>query len=199
MADKPLVGIIMGSDSDLPVMEKAFDVLKLFDVPYEVNILSAHRTPKQHTEYSASAEKRGLKVIIAAAGGAAHLPGVTAAHTTLPVIGVPIKGKALNGMDSLLSIVQMPPGVPVATVSIDGAKNAALLALQIIGVADAGINQKLKEYKDKTEKESLAKNENVKVCYPMHQFCRNKMLMYTVKEGELYLFVTQMYLDKYYI
>lgn len=163
MSDKPIVGIIMGSDSDLPVMEKAFEIFNSFDAPYEVKILSAHRTPKQHTEYSASAEKRGLKVIIAAAGGAAHLPGVTAAHTTLPVIGVPIKSKALNGMDSLLSIVQMPPGVPVATVSIDGAKNAALLALQIIGLADTDISKKLKEYKEKTEKESMAKNNNLKV------------------------------------
>jgi len=163
MTLKPLVGIIMGSDSDLPVMEKAFEVFNLFDTPYEVKILSAHRTPKQHTEYSASAAKRGLKVIIAAAGGAAHLPGVTAAHTTLPVIGVPIKSKALNGLDSLLSIVQMPPGVPVATVSIDGAKNAALLALQIIGIADQNMKKKLIEYKQKTEIESMAKNESVKV------------------------------------
>lgn len=163
MTDKPVVGIIMGSDSDLPVMEKAFDIFISFDTPYEVKILSAHRTPKQHTEYSSTAEKRGLKVIIAAAGGAAHLPGVTAAHTTLPVIGVPIKSKALSGMDSLLSIVQMPPGVPVATVSIDGSKNAALLALQILGIADEGIKQKLTEYKKTIESESMAKNENVKV------------------------------------
>ena len=163
MTLKPLVGIIMGSDSDLPVMEKAFEIFDSFDTPYEVKILSAHRTPKQHTEYSASAVKRGLKVIIAAAGGAAHLPGVTAAHTTLPVIGVPIKSKALNGLDSLLSIVQMPPGVPVATVSIDGAKNAALLALQIIGIADENMRKKLMDYKQKTEIESMAKNENVKV------------------------------------
>ena len=163
MSVKPIVGIIMGSDSDLPVMEKAFEVFDLFDTPYEVKILSAHRTPKQHTDYSASAESRGLKVIIAAAGGAAHLPGVTAAHTSLPVIGVPIKSKALSGLDSLLSIVQMPPGVPVATVSIDGAKNAALLALQIIGISDDGIKGKLSDFKQKTEKESMAKNENMKV------------------------------------
>ena len=163
MTLKPMVGIIMGSDSDLPVMEKAFEIFNSFDTPYEVKILSAHRTPKQHTEYSMGAEKRGLKVIIAAAGGAAHLPGVTAAHTTLPVIGVPIKSKALNGIDSLLSIVQMPPGVPVATVSIDGAKNAALLAIQIIALSDTDLNKKLKEYKEKTEIESMAKNENVKV------------------------------------
>ena len=163
MSKKPIVGIIMGSDSDLTVMENAFVIFQSFDVRYEVKILSAHRTPKQHTEYATTAEGRGIKVIIAAAGGAAHLPGVTAAHTTLPVIGVPIKSKALNGIDSLLSIVQMPPGVPVATVSIDGAKNAALLALQIIGVADMGIKQKLLDYKEKTEKDSMAKNENIKV------------------------------------
>ena len=160
--ENPLVGIIMGSDSDLPVMDGAIKIFKEFNIPYEVKILSAHRTPDQHAEYSKTAIKRGVKVIIAAAGGAAHLPGVTAAHTILPVIGVPIKSKALNGIDSLLSIVQMPPGVPVATVSIDGAKNAALLALQIIGLSDVGINKKLKEYKEKTEKESMDKNENIK-------------------------------------
>ena len=146
MPKKPIVGIIMGSDSDLPVMEKAFETFDYFNISYEVKILSAHRTPKQHTEYASTAEKRGVKVIIAAAGGAAHLPGVTAAHTTLPVIGVPIKSKALNGMDSLLSIVQMPSGVPVATVAIDGAKNAALLALQIIALSDKNLKQKLKGY-----------------------------------------------------
>jgi 5-(carboxyamino)imidazole ribonucleotide mutase len=161
MANKPVVGIIMGSDSDLPVMEKAFETLDYFRTPYEVKILSAHRTPKQHTEYAATAERRGIKVIIAAAGGAAHLPGVTAAHTTLPVIGVPIKSKALNGMDSLLSIVQMPSGVPVAAVAIDGAKNAALLALQIIALSDKSVKQKLKRYKLKTEKESIAKNKRL--------------------------------------
>ncbi len=161
MPKMPIVGIIMGSDSDLSVMEKAFETFDYFQVPYEVKILSAHRTPKQHTEYSFTAEKRGVKVIIAAAGGAAHLPGVTAAHTTLPVIGVPIKSKALNGMDSLLSIVQMPSGVPVATVTIDGAKNAALLALQIIALSDKRIKQKLKRYKQKTEKESIGKNEKL--------------------------------------
>lgn len=161
MPKKPTVGIIMGSDSDLPVMEKAFETFNYFNLTYEVKILSAHRTPKQHAEYSSTAEKRGLKVIIAAAGGAAHLPGVTAAHTSLPVIGVPIKSKALSGLDSLLSIVQMPSGVPVATVAIDGAKNAALLALQIIGLSDKDIKEKLKNYKIKTEKESIAKNKKI--------------------------------------
>ena len=155
------VGIIMGSDSDLPIMEDAIKVLKEFEIGYEVRVLSAHRTPEQHAEYSKTALERGLKVIIAAAGGAAHLPGVTAAHTTLPVIGVPIKGKSLEGMDSLLSIVQMPPGVPVATVSINGAKNAALLAVKIIALLDDVILSKLKDYRRKMENESLAKNDKI--------------------------------------
>ena len=161
-SDTPVVGIIMGSDSDLPVMEAAFQVLKEFNIPYEVKILSAHRTPDQHSEYSKSAKDRGLKVIIAAAGGAAHLPGVTAAQTILPVIGVPIKSKSLEGMDSLLSIVQMPPGIPVATVSIDGAKNAALLAVQILGISTESIQKKLTDYKKKMETESMGKNKNLK-------------------------------------
>jgi len=129
MDNNPLVGIIMGSDSDLGVMQKAFDELKKFDISYEVKILSAHRTPERHAEYARTASERGLKVIIAAAGGAAHLPGVTAAQTILPVIGVPILGASLSGMDSLLSIVQMPSGIPVATVAVNGAKNAAILAV----------------------------------------------------------------------
>jgi 5-(carboxyamino)imidazole ribonucleotide mutase len=157
------VGIIMGSDSDYPVMEDAVKVLKEFGIGYEVKVLSAHRTPNQHVEYSKSALNRGLKVIIAAAGGAAHLPGVTAAQTTLPVIGVPIKGKSLEGMDSLLSIVQMPPGIPVATVAINGAKNAAILAANIIGLVNSDIQKKLAEFKIKMEKDSLAKNERLKV------------------------------------
>jgi len=161
-SDTPVVGIIMGSDSDLPVMEAAFQVLKEFNIPYEVKILSAHRTPDQHSEYSKSAKDRGLKVIIAAAGGAAHLPGVTAAQTILPVIGVPIKSKSLEGMDSLLSIVQMPPGIPVATVGIDGAKNAALLAVQILGISTESIQKKLTDYKKKMETESMGKNKNLK-------------------------------------
>jgi len=157
------VGIIMGSDSDLPVMEDAVKVLKEFGIGYEVKVLSAHRTPNQHAEYSRTAIDRGLKVIIAAAGGAAHLPGVTAAQTTLPVIGVPIKGKALEGMDALLSIVQMPPGIPVATVAINGAKNAAILAVSIIALVNPDIQAKLVEYKKKMENESLAKNDNIKI------------------------------------
>ena len=161
MHNKPLVGIIMGSDSDLSVMQNAVNVCKEFDIPYEVKILSAHRTPDQHAEYSKTASGRGLKVIIAAAGGAAHLPGVTAAHTTLPVIGVPIFSKALQGVDSLLSIVQMPSGVPVATVAIDGAKNAALLAVQIIGTFDESVSKKLLEYKEKMAEESMNKNNKL--------------------------------------
>jgi 5-(carboxyamino)imidazole ribonucleotide mutase len=155
------VGIIMGSDSDLPIMEDAVKVLKEFGIGYEVKVLSAHRTPNQHAEYSRKAIERGLKVIIAAAGGAAHLPGVTAAQTTLPVIGVPIKGKSLEGMDALLSIVQMPPGIPVATVAINGAKNAAILAVSIIALVNSDIQKKLIEYKKKMEKDSLAKNDNI--------------------------------------
>ncbi len=160
MDKKPLVGIIMGSDSDLPIMMKAVEVLKEFNVAYEVKILSAHRTPEEHANYAKSALERGLKVIIAAAGGAAHLPGVTAANTPLPVIGVPILGKSFNGMDSLLSIVQMPAGIPVATVAVDGAKNAALLALQIIATGDSLMMEKYIDYKLKIALESMKKNEN---------------------------------------
>jgi 5-(carboxyamino)imidazole ribonucleotide mutase len=164
MSDNKIeVGIIMGSDSDLPIMEDAVKVFKEFGIGYEVKVLSAHRTPNQHAEYSKTAFDRGLKVIIAAAGGAAHLPGVTAAQTTLPVIGVPIKGKSLEGMDALLSIVQMPPGIPVATVAINGAKNAAILAVSIIGLVNSDIQAKFVEYKKKMERESLSKNDNVKI------------------------------------
>jgi len=158
---KPLVGIIMGSDSDLPVMEKSFAILKEFDIPYEVKILSAHRTPEEHSEYSKSAAGRGLKVIIAAAGMAAHLPGVTAGQTVLPVIGVPMKSSFQDGLDSLLSIVQMPPGIPVATVTVGGAKNAALLAVQIIATGDSNLQQKFSEHKRKMGEESMKKNEKL--------------------------------------
>lgn len=128
------VGIIMGSDSDLPVMAEAVRVLEELDIPYEITVVSAHRTPERMFEYAKSAHERGIEVIIAGAGGAAHLPGMTASLTHLPVIGVPIRSRSLNGLDSLLSIVQMPFGVPVATVAIDGAKNAALLAARILGI-----------------------------------------------------------------
>lgn len=161
MADKPLIGIIMGSDSDLPVMEKAITICEEFDVGYEVRILSAHRTPEEHAQYSKTAADRGLKVIIAAAGMAAHLPGVTAAQTILPVIGVPMKSNFQDGLDSLLSIVQMPPGIPVATVSVGGAKNAALLAMQIIATGDSELSVKLDNYKIKMAEESMKKNEKL--------------------------------------
>ncbi len=156
----PVVSIIMGSDSDLSVMKKAADLLKEFAIPFEVKILSAHRTPDEHAKYSKEAAGRGVKVIIAGAGGAAHLAGVTAANTILPVIGVPIKSK-LDGMDSLLSIVQMPSGVPVATVAIDGAKNAAILAVEMLALSDENLRNKITEYKKKLAKESISKNENI--------------------------------------
>lgn len=161
MSNKPLIGIIMGSDSDLPIMKKAVDVCREFDVPFELKILSAHRTPDQHAEWARTASGRGIKVIIAAAGMAAHLPGVTAAQTILPVIGVPMKSKALEGNDALYSIVQMPPGIPVATVAIDGAKNAALLALQILAVGNEELSNKLIDYKKNMAEESIRKNNNL--------------------------------------
>ncbi|MBN2570838.1 MAG: 5-(carboxyamino)imidazole ribonucleotide mutase [Ignavibacteriales bacterium] len=161
MDKSPKIGIIMGSDSDLPILQKAIDTCIEFDVSYEVKIISAHRTPDLHAEYAKSASERGLEVIIAAAGGAAHLPGVTAGHTILPVIGVPIKGKSLDGMDSLLSIVQMPSGVPVATVAIDGARNAALLAIQILAIKYPELKRKLEEFKIKLAEESKNKNEKL--------------------------------------
>jgi len=158
---KTVVGIIMGSDSDLKVMEPAFKIFDEFNIPYEVRILSAHRTPNQHSEYSKTAIERGLKVIIAAAGGAAHLPGVTAAHTTIPVIGVPIASRSLDGMDSLLSIVQMPPGVPVATVGINAGKNSALLAVNFLSLIDESIHKKLIEFRKSAEKTSMQKNNKL--------------------------------------
>ncbi len=150
---KALVGIIMGSDSDLPIMSAAIEMCEEFGVEYEVSIVSAHRTPDRLVEYSKSAEKRGLRVIIAGAGGAAHLPGMVAALTALPVIGVPVKTSSLDGMDSLLSIVQMPGGVPVATVAINGAKNAGILATQILGVKDASLRKKISAYKNSMKEE----------------------------------------------
>jgi 5-(carboxyamino)imidazole ribonucleotide mutase len=137
----------MGSDSDLPVMEEAADVLDEFDVSYEMRVLSAHRTPGRMTDYAETAHERGVEVIIAGAGGAAHLPGMIAASTPLPVIGVPVKTSTLNGVDSLLSIVQMPGGVPVGSVAINAADNAALLAVQILGTGDDALRQKLINYK----------------------------------------------------
>lgn len=150
---KPLVSIIMGSTSDLPVMEAALNFLEQQGVPFEVNALSAHRTPHQVLAFAEAAAGRGVKVIIAAAGGAAHLPGVIAAATTLPVIGVPIKASiSMDGWDSMLSMIQMPPGIPVATVGLNAAQNAAILALQILAVADADAARKVAEFKAGLEK-----------------------------------------------
>jgi 5-(carboxyamino)imidazole ribonucleotide mutase len=159
--DKPLVGILMGSDSDWPTMKAGADVCAQFGIASEAKVISAHRTPKDLEAYASNAIKRGLRVIIAGAGGAAHLPGVTAAFTTLPVIGVPIESKSLKGLDSLLSIVQMPPGVPVATVGIGAAKNAGLLAVQILSVNDARLQKKLAGFKQKLAAESRAKNQQI--------------------------------------
>jgi 5-(carboxyamino)imidazole ribonucleotide mutase len=150
---KPLVGIVMGSASDLPVMGEAAEILESFGIPFEITIASAHRSPKRTAAYTASAQKRGIKVIIAGAGGAAHLPGVIAAMTTLPVIGVPIKSKkSLDGWDSILSMLQMPSGTPVATMALDNAQNAGILAAQIIGTYDSVISGKLKNHKIKLAK-----------------------------------------------
>src|ERR671924_1302883 len=154
----PLVGIIMGSDSDLPVMKEAKEVLDSFGVPNEITIVSAHRTTKRMVDYAAGAKKRGIEVIVAGAGGAAHLPGMVASLTPLPVIGVPIKTKSLDGLDSLLSIAQMPPGVPVATVAINGAKNAGILACQILGTRHREISDKVNEYKRKLNREIYLKD-----------------------------------------
>lgn len=148
MSSPPPVGIAMGSDSDLPVMEDAAEVLDDFDVSYEMRVLSAHRTPAVMQEYAETAHERGLKVIIAGAGGAAHLPGMLAASTPLPVLGVPVKTSTLNGAESLLSIVQMPGGVPVGSLAINGAENAALLAVQILGTEDPDLRQQMIEYKE---------------------------------------------------
>jgi len=142
----PMVGIIMGSDSDLPVMSKAAEMLEHLQVPYELTIVSAHRTPDRLAEYAKTAADKGLKVIIAGAGGAAHLPGMVASQTVLPVIGVPVHTKALGGVDSLYSIVQMPPGIPVAAVAINGALNAGLLAAKILGTSDAGLAERVEIY-----------------------------------------------------
>jgi len=145
---KPKVAIIMGSDSDLPVMQEAAKVLDELQIPYEVTIVSAHRTPERMFEYAKAAQEKGIKVIIAGAGGSAHLPGVTASLTPLPVIGVPIKTKTMDGLDSVLSIVQMPPGIPVGTMAINGAKNAGILAASILGINDPEILEKVRTMKE---------------------------------------------------
>jgi len=158
---KPEVGVIMGSDSDLPVMKEAAEILDQFEVEYELTVVSAHRTPERLYKYAETAEEKGLDVIIAGAGGAAHLPGMIAAVTTVPVIGVPVKTSKLSGLDSLYSIVQMPPGVPVATVAINGAKNAALLAVQILARSDEELNQKQKEYRREMKEKVMDTAEKV--------------------------------------
>ena len=163
MANQPIVGIIMGSDSDLPIMQAAADILKSFNIPFELTVVSAHRTPDRMIEYAKTARSRGLQVIIAGAGGAAHLPGMVAALTSLPLIGVPIKStNSADGWDSILSILQMPGGVPVATVALNGAKNAGLLAAQIIGTHNETIALAMDDYKSKMESEVLEKVNQLK-------------------------------------
>lgn len=157
MAEKK-VAVIMGSDSDLPVVKSAIDILKELGIPTEVHVMSAHRTPAIACQFAANAREKGFAVLIAAAGKAAHLAGVLAAHTTLPVIGIPVKSSTLDGLDALLATVQMPVGIPVATVAIDGAKNAGLLAAQIIGVFDAEVAYRLTVRKDQMEQEVLEKD-----------------------------------------
>jgi 5-(carboxyamino)imidazole ribonucleotide mutase len=162
MMEKPWVGILMGSDSDLPVMQKAAEVLKEMGVPFEMDISSAHRLPEKTAGYARTARDRGIEVLIAGAGMAAHLAGVLAAHTTLPVIGIPLKSGALEGVDALYSTVQMPPGIPVATVGIDGAKNAAYLACEILSIKYPEIAQKLERFREKVKEELEEKSKALK-------------------------------------
>ena len=157
----PQVGIIMGSDSDWPTMKAAADICTEFNVPFEAKVVSAHRTPHDMAEYGDEAHKKGIRVIIAGAGGAAHLPGMIASHTPLPVIGVPVQSKALNGLDSLLSIVQMPGGIPVATVAIGNAKNAGLLAISILGSSNENLRDQILGYKKQMAEESRKKTSNL--------------------------------------
>lgn len=159
------VAIIMGSDSDLPVVEKAINTLADFEVPYEVHVYSAHRTPEESKAFSQNAKENGFGVIIAAAGMAAHLAGAIAANTVLPVIGIPVKAQAFDGMDALLSTVMMPPGIPVATVGVNGAQNAALLAIQILAVEDASLSEKLISQRKAGYEKVLEKNKNIEEKY----------------------------------
>jgi phosphoribosylaminoimidazole carboxylase PurE protein len=163
MSDTPLVGIVMGSDSDWSIVKSAVDIFKKFGVAFEVRVISAHRTPDLAAEYARTAEERGLQVILSAAGGAAHLGGVLAAHTVLPVVGIPIKGGALNGLDSLYATLQMPSGIPVATVTLGsaGPVNAALFAVQILGTADAELRAKFHDYKEELKEKVIKGNERV--------------------------------------
>lgn len=160
--NKPKVLVVMGSDSDYPVVKEGLLVLKAFDVVFDANVCSAHRTPNEATNLAKNAKKNGFDLIIAAAGKAAHLPGVLAAFTTLPIIGLPIKSSTLDGMDSLLSIVQMPPGIPVATVAINGGKNAGLLAIQILALKYDELDGKMKKYKEDMKNKVIEKDKNLK-------------------------------------
>ncbi len=160
---KPKVAVVMGSDSDLPVVKKAIDVLKKFGVEFEANVMSAHRTPDIAIDYVRNADKNGIDLIIAAAGKAAHLPGVLAAFTVKPVIGIPIKSSTMDGLDSLLSIVQMPSGIPVATVAIDGAENAGLLAVQILALKYPELVEKLVAHKEKMKQDVIEKDKKIKL------------------------------------
>lgn len=155
------VGIIMGSDSDFPVMSECAKLLKQFGVEFEISVVSAHRTPDKMYHYAKTVEERGIQVIVAGAGGSAHLPGMVASLTTVPVIGVPVKSRSLDGMDSLLSIVQMPPGIPVATVAINGAANAGILAVQILSINNIELKEKLKTYKNHLVEEVAKKDERI--------------------------------------
>jgi 5-(carboxyamino)imidazole ribonucleotide mutase len=159
---RPLVGVIMGSDSDLATMQQAVDVLLDFGVPHEVRVVSAHRTPRDMERYASTAERRGLRVIIAGAGGAAHLPGMVASYTTLPVVGVPVESKALRGLDSLLSIAQMPAGIPVAAVAIGNARNAGLLAVRILSTSRPRLRGKLRQFHWKLASESRKKDDRLR-------------------------------------
>lgn len=160
--NKAIVAIVMGSDSDLPIMQEAAAVMEEFGVDYEMGVVSAHRTPEVMVDFSKTAQQKGIKVIISGAGGAAHAPGMVAALTTLPVIGVPIMTKTLNGVDSLYSIVQMPPGIPVATVGINAAKNAGLLAIRILAVEDSDLREKYEKYVEKLGKGVMEKSVKLK-------------------------------------
>lgn len=159
---KPAIGILMGSDSDLGVMKETMETLEKFEISYEVLVLSAHRCPDETAKYAKNALQKGIKIIVAGAGGAAHLAGVVASHFPCPVIGIPIKTSTLNGVDSLYSIIQMPPGVPVATVGINAAKNAGLLAIQILAINDKNLQKKMIDYKKQLSKQVLEKSDKLK-------------------------------------
>ena len=163
---EPVVGIVMGSDSDLEVMRPAADTLTEFGIPFEIRVISAHRTPTEAFEYAKTAADRGLKVLIAAAGGAAHLAGVLAGVTSLPVVGVPVVSTPLSGLDSLLSIVQMPPGVPVACVAVNGARNAALLAVRVLGASDPAVRQAVERFQEEMATAVRAKDARVREAFP---------------------------------